>query len=462
MALIGLEIHGYLFVENNRKLFCNCSLSNEETEPNTNICPICTGQPGAKPMLPNKQAVEKVLAIALMLDCEINKKLVFQRKHYDWPDLPKGFQITMSGSYALPVGFNGRFLGVGIQQIHLEEDPARWNPNTGEVDYNRSGYPLVEIVTNPDLKTPEQVGDWLRKLWTTLSYIRAIDRKAGIKCDVNVNIESHPRVEVKNINSFSSIVDVVKYELERQKNVLKDALKEGKKNLTQETRAWTGDKTVFMRSKEKAEDYRFIPEPDLPVINVSEEWIRSIASKLPEKPEKKLKKLLNNGVGRVDAEIISSDIILATMWEFLTHKGLNPVTSANWIRHKVLRVLNDKGLYPENFAGSNEQLFKLISLAENGVVNDRTALMLLSNLVDKDFDVEAFVKKHGLTAIKNEHTISKLCEAVINKESKAVNDYLSGVEKAMHYLKGKVMALSKGKADPNVVEKKLRELLKRL
>lgn len=455
MVLIGLEIHGYLVVENKKKLFCNCSL--EEAEPNTNICPICTGQPGAKPMLPNKQAVDKVLAIALMLGCKINNKLVFQRKHYDWPDLPKGFQITMSGSYALPVGVNGNFLGVGIQQVHLEEDPARWNPNTGEVDYNRSGYPLVEIVTNPDLKTPEQVGDWLRKLWTTMGYIRAIDRKAGIKCDVNVNIEGHPRVEVKNVNSFSAIVDVVKYEVERQKNVLKD----GKAlTLSQETRAWTDGKTFFMRSKEQAEDYRFIPEPDLPAIDISRDWINSIASKLPEKPEQKLEKLLSKGVNKIDAEIISSDIILANMWEFLTIKGLNPVRSANWIRHKVLRVLNEKGLYPESFKGSNKELLKLVRLAEKGFINDRTALSLLSKLVVEDFDVESFVNQQGLAAVKDETFIKQLCEQALNQESKAVRDYLSGVGKAIHYLKGKVMKLSKGKADPNVVEKALRELLK--
>ena len=455
MVLIGLEIHGYLMVENKKKLFCNCSL--EEAEPNTNICPICTGQPGAKPMLPNKEAVEKVLAIALMLGCKVNDSLVFQRKHYDWPDLPKGFQITMSGSYALPVGVDGSFLGVGIQQVHLEEDPARWNPDTGEVDYNRSGYPLVEIVTKPDLKSAEHVREWLRKLWTLLGYIRAVDRKLGVKCDVNVNIEGHPRVEVKNVNSFSAIVEVVKHEVERQKNAVKKGVV-----LKQETRAWTGEKTVFMRFKEQAEDYRFIPEPDLPVIKISKQWLQSIKSKLPETPDQKLEKMQRLGVNAVDAQIISSDIILADLWEFLTSKGFPSQRAANFVRHWFLRVVNDEGLYPEDFKGSKLQVFKVLKLFVDKKISDKTANQLLAKLVKQDFDVEAFVREQSLTVINDEEIVKKYCEQVLEQEKKAVNDYLKGNEKVIHYLKGRVMRLSKGKADQQLVEELLRSMLKAL
>ena len=212
MTKIGLEIHGYIL--SNEKLFCRCKSQHglKYSKPNTNICPICTGQPGAKPLLPNKQAVNKAIQIALILGCKVNGKLVWQRKHYDWPDLPKGYQNTISGPYATPVGQEGSFLGARIIEAHLEEDPAAWDPKTGRIDYNRSGLPLVEIVTAPDFKTAEEVGSWLKKLLHGLQYLRAIQADAGLKVDVNVNIpEKSERVEIKNVNSVENIEKAISY-----------------------------------------------------------------------------------------------------------------------------------------------------------------------------------------------------------------------------------------------------------
>ncbi len=261
MIKIGLEIHGYL--DTNEKLFCECS-NNKSEIPNKNICPICTGQPGSKPMIPNLEAIKKIIQISLMLNSKINtlekrKKLVWQRKHYNWPDLPKGYQNTLSGTYAIPIAEGGKFLGIKIRELHLEEDPAAWDPKTGYIDYNRSGSPLVEIVTEPDFKSSEQVKDWLKKLVITLSYIKALNKNAGIKADVNVNIQGKTeRTEVKNVNSISEIANAIKYEIKRHEKELP---------IKRETRRWNPEKrmTEPMREKESAQDYRFISDPDLPV-----------------------------------------------------------------------------------------------------------------------------------------------------------------------------------------------------
>ncbi|MBI2109831.1 Asp-tRNA(Asn)/Glu-tRNA(Gln) amidotransferase GatCAB subunit B, partial [Candidatus Woesearchaeota archaeon] len=260
MAKIGLEIHAYLNLGKNRtKLFCECPINYQEAESNTNICPICTSQPGSKPMAPNKDALDKVIAIGLLLNCKINKKFFFQRKHYDWPDLPSGYQRTISGSYSTNVGSNGKFLNVGIWEVHLEEDPARWDPQTGEVDYNRSGMPLIEIVTAPDLKTPDEARNWLRNLMTTLNYIKAVLKGIAIKADVNVSVEGHSRVEVKNVNSFRNVCKAIEYEFARQEKALKNksALKKEETRMFDEAEGIT----KHMRFKEQADDYRFIPEP---------------------------------------------------------------------------------------------------------------------------------------------------------------------------------------------------------
>jgi len=228
-GMIGLEIHTYLITK--EKLFCQCKATRQKgTKPNIYICPICTGQPGAKPMLPNKTAVEKAVQVGLMLDCTINNTLLWMRKHYSWPDLPKGYQNTLSGERAFPIGENGKFHGITISSMHLEEDPAAWDPKTGRVDYNRSGLALIEIITDPEFSTAEEVGAWLKRLLHNLQYLKAVRKDAGIKVDVNVNIPNKTkRVEIKNVNSVENIMAAITHELQRQE-------KEGGKK--QETRRY--------------------------------------------------------------------------------------------------------------------------------------------------------------------------------------------------------------------------------
>ena len=453
---IGLETHGYLHMDNKAKLFCDCKLG--DADPNTNICPICTGMPGSKPMLTNKDAINKIISIAGMLDCKINSRLLFQRKHYDWPDMPTGYQRTMSGTYSVPVGENGNFLGIRIADVHLEEDPARWQPETGYVDYNRSGYPLVEIVTQPDFHSASEVREWLKKLMTTLSYIKAIDPDVGVKSDVNVSIgPDFNRVEIKNVNSFKSIIRAVEYEVRRQEM----EIKEGKK-IELQTRAWkeAAGVTVFMRRKEAAMDYMFIPEPDLPVINLEQKWIRGITSKLPEKPAKKVERYTKElNLNQIDAEVLSSEILLAQLFEKVAEE-IDPVLAARWLRRELLRVLNYTKKELHELEADEQHIIQLLKLVQSKQITDEIAKKLLEKLVEKPFDVDSYVRKEKLSAVSDTATLEKYCKEAIAESGKAVEDYKAGNEKALNFIVGIVMRRSKGKATPQQVNEILKKLIK--
>lgn len=453
---VGLEVHGYLEMFNKTKLFCE-DKTEFGADPNTNICPICTGMPGSKPMLPNKEAIDKIISIAAMLDCKINRRLVFQRKHYSWPDMPTGFQRTMSGSYSTPVGENGTFLGIGISDVHLEEDPARWDPETGCVDYNRSGLPLVEIVTTPDFRSPDAVRNWLKKLMTALSYIKAIDPDAGIKSDVNVSIApDFNRVEIKNVNSTRSIVRAIEYEILRQNMAVRDG-----KKILMETRAWD-DKagaSVFMRSKEQAMDYMFIPEPDLPAVRLSEAAVKKITSVLPEKPSEKAKKYTAMNIDKTDAEILSSEILLAELFEKVARE-IDPVLAAKWFRKELLRVLNYNNKEVDEIEVDEHHIIQLLKLVEMKKITDETARDLIEKLVDEPFDVEAYVKKNNLFAVGETGALEKYCMEAIAENPSAAADYLAGKEKALNFIVGSVMKKSRGKATPKEVLEILKKLIK--
>ncbi len=449
---IGLEIHGYLNVESRKKLFCNCRISHE-SEPNIHICPVCTGQPGSKPGLPNREAVEKIIAIGLMLGCRINNELLFQRKHYSWPDLPSGYQRTMSGSFGSPVGVDGEFLGIGIEEVHLEEDPARWDPMTGNVDYNRSGFPLVEIVTKPDFESAEQVESWLKTLLTTLSYIRAVDRKAGIKSDVNVSIApDFVRTEVKNVNSISSILKAIKHEEKRQKKEAKNI---------QQTRAYddsTGE-TVFMRSKETVQDYMFIPEPDLPVIHISDRLIKDIEKDLPEKPSEKYKKYLKLGIDKVDAKTISSEIVLAELFEKVIKK-IEPGFASKWFRRDVISAINENGMEYDELSVNPDYLIDWFWLLQEKKASPVVLKELLVKFIRENFDVKRYVSEHSLEAVSDDASLEKHCREAIRSKPEAVNDYKGGNEKAINAIVGYVMSKTKGKAEPSKLNRMIKEMLK--
>jgi aspartyl-tRNA(Asn)/glutamyl-tRNA(Gln) amidotransferase subunit B len=449
---IGLEIHVYVNVENRKKLFCTCTID-PNASVNTTICPICTAQPGSKPMLPNKEAIYKIIKTALMLNCKINSELIWQRKHYDWPDLPKGYQNTMSGSYAVPVGERGNFLGIGITECHLEEDPARWDPVSGCVDYNRSGYPLIEIVTNPDFKDQSEVRQWLKKLITTLSYVDATKKSMGVKCDVNVSIApKYDRVEIKNVNSFSGIIGAIEYELERQQK----EVSKGKK-IKQQTRQWNGQRTSFMRSKEDALDYMFIPDPDLPVVVIDQKLLSEIKKELPEKPEQKLKKLLKAGVEKTTAEVIATDLPLSELFERLTKK-VKPTTVANWIRKELLRMLNRIEKDVVDVELNELHLIELLTLLELNKITENVGRKILKEYIKKPFSPKEYVQKHKLRAISGKNELEKLCKEAIIKHTKPVHDYKAGRENALDFLVGQVMRATSGKASPH----ELKELFKKL
>lgn len=452
----GLEIHGYLKIDNGRKLFCDCKLEHEAS-PNTNICPICTSQPGCKPMNTNEEALKKIMMIAAMLDCKINKRLLFQRKHYSWPDLPSGYQRTISGSYSVPVGVNGSFLNIGIEDVHLEEDPARWDPETGKVDYNRSGFPLVEIVTKPDFRSSDEVKEWLRKLITTLSYINALDKKAGIKADVNVSIApKYERVEVKNVNSFKSIVKTIEYEIQRQE----EEVKKGKR-IEQQTRMfdYSTETTKFMRSKETAQDYMFIPDPDLAAIKITDNDIKEIDKIIPEKPAEKEKKFKKLGIKDIDAQIMSSEILLAELFEKVA-KEINPTLAAKWLRRELIRVLNYNKKNIEDMEIDEKHLIDLLKLVESNKITETVAQKILEKLIINTFDVNEYVKKENLVAVSDTNVLEKYCKEAIKENKKAVDDYVSGREEALNFLMGCVMRKTKGAATPKEVQDLLKKLIK--
>jgi len=448
MVKIGLEIHGYLVA--NEKLFCKCKAEHglKNSKPNMNICPICTGQPGAKPLLPNKEAINKVIQIALILGCKINNELVFQRKHYSWPDLPKGYQTTISGPHAKPVGEHGKFLGIGITEAHLEEDPAAWNPKTGEIDYNRSGFPLVEIVTEPDFTSSEQVVDWLKQLIATLGYIKAIDKKMGIKSDVNVSIEGGARIEVKNVNSINNIKNTIEHEIERQtKNLPK----------VQETRRYDETKgiTTLMRTKEQAQDYRFITEPDLPVINLSNKLINELKNSLPETPQEKLEKLIKKyKIEKKYAEVLTKKIEIVEFFEKIIPE-VEAKLATRWVTEELLSVLNYNKIELDEIELNSKHFIELLKLIENKTITELKAKDILRSWKEKSESPN--IKE--ISNISNDE-IQIFAKKVINENEKAVSDYKNGEAKAINFLIGQVMKLSNKRADFNTARITLEKLLK--
>jgi len=453
MVKIGLEIHGYLNTK--EKLFCKCKATHgiKFAKPNTNICPVCTGQPGAKPMLPNKEAINKAIQISLILNCKINQKFAWQRKHYNWPDLPKGYQSTISGSYAIPVGEKGEFLDIRITEAHLEEDPAAWNPLTGEVDYNKSGYPLIEIVTEPDFTSSERVIEWLKELIGTLIYLKIIDKKIGIKADVNVSIKNGERIEIKNINSLKNIKMAIEYEIQRQK-------KPGELPKKQETRMFDENKgiTIKMREKELAEEYRFISEPDLPIIKLEKTRIEKIKDSLPEKPQEKIKKIVKiYKIEKKHAEILTKNLDVIEFFENIIEKT-NPSLATRWVTGELLRVLNyaKKEIHEVNIQPIH--FIELLNLISTGKITELKAKEILNKFIPKSFSPTKQLKKH--ITISSEKEIEKIAKKVVGENSKAMRDYKQGKEESLNFLIGQIMRQSKKRADYKIARKILEKILK--
>jgi aspartyl-tRNA(Asn)/glutamyl-tRNA(Gln) amidotransferase subunit B len=452
---IGLEIHGYL--DTKEKLFCTCKNFHDmkKIKPNTNICPICTAQPGTKPMLPNSSAINKILQIALILNCKPNiypsKSLVFQRKHYNWPDMPSGYQRTISGAYSIPVAENGKFLGIRIREVHLEEDPAAWNPEKGTVDYNRAGVPLVEIVTEPDFTSSEQVESWLRQLILSLSYIKALNKDAGIKSDVNVNITGiTQRTEIKNVNSVTEIVKSIDSEIERH-------LKE--KPQLQETRRWNSQtkKTELMRTKENQADYRFIPDPDLPAIRITEQRIKKIRETLPESPQSKLKKIIKkHRINKKDAEILTKNLEIVELFEKVIEK-IHPKIALPWITVEWLGVLNYNKKTMDDIILNPDHVIEILELLDKKIITPLKAKEILRKFIPKSFSPKSEAKKSE--KLDNKKEIAQIIQKTIRNNKQAVESYKAGEKKAINFLIGQVMHATEKRADYQVIRKILEEEL---
>lgn len=454
MVKIGLEIHGYLTTR--EKLFCSCKNAHKDKEvkPNTLICPTCTGQPGSKPMLPNEEAIKKLIQIGLMLNCKINTlpeiPLIWWRKHYNWPDLPKGYQNTISGTYANPVGVKGNFLGIGITEVHLEEDPAAWDPETGKIDYNRSGAPLVEIVTDPDFKTSEEVVLWLKQMILTMSYIKALDSNAGIKADINISTNSE-RVEIKNMNSLAEIKKAIEYEIKRQEKEKVEKI---------ETRQWNPQRgiTLKMREKESHADYRFIKDPDLPVIKLTKQEVEKIKNLLPESPMVKLEKIIKkHKINENDAKILISNLEIVELFEkIIEDKKINPKIAVPWVTVELIGMLNYNKKTLNEIVIKPEHFITLIQLVQDKKITELKAKDILRSWKEKSTEI----KLEGFAIIANLGEIEKIVDQIIAENKKAVEDFKAGNMASLNFLIGQVMKVTNKRADYATAKKILETRLK--
>ncbi|MFH1237999.1 MAG: Asp-tRNA(Asn)/Glu-tRNA(Gln) amidotransferase subunit GatB [archaeon] len=452
---IGLEIHGYL--DTREKLFCMCKTDFLEAKPNSLVCPICTGQPGSKPMAPNSDAIKKMIQIALVFGSKINySNIVWQRKHYNWADLPKGYQTTISGMHATTNATGGKFKGINLTELHLEEDPAQWNPDSGKINYNRSGLPLIEIVTEPEFSNAEQVIEWLKSLLLSLSYIKAVRKNAGIKVDVNVSTYGE-RVEMKNLNSLEKIRKAIEYEILRQVENHKKGIIQTRDTLAFDEKL---GKTIKMRSKEGAADYRFIPDPDLSMIKIDKKMVNEIKTNLPEMPEVKLARLLKKyNVGEKDAKILTKNLELVEFFEELAKENIDMNKNLSWVTIELLRVLNynKKTLEDEDVEILPSHLAELIKSVTVGKITVLKGKQIMNDFVPKSFSL----KEHkGEISSIDDSAIENLCRQVIDENAHVVDEYKSGKDASLNFLIGQVMRLSERRADFKVAGETLKRLIR--
>lgn len=456
---IGLEIHMHL--KTKEKLFCNCETPSKNDKVNSKICPICTGQPGSKPLLPNLEAVKHIIKLGLVVNGDITKKTNFQRKHYTWPDMPTGFQRTISGGHIYESIKGGNFLGIGLEEIHLEENPAGWDPVTGELNYNRSGFPLAEIVTKPEFDSIDKLRSWLEELILVGKYLGALDEDFGIKSDVNVSIKESgfKRVEIKNVNSLTNIVKAAEAEIKRQRELIEKG-----EEIKQETRRYNEelDTTQFMRSKENAKDYMFIPEPDLPNLEISDELIEECKKELPEMPWEKREKYRKYNFDDETIHVLTSNLYLTEIFDDAIKKGLNPKEVGLFLRREIMRILNYNHSTFEELENKNikNEIHQLLQLLSDEKISYNTAQKLIEKLWEEKFDVENYVKENNLIQVQDTSLIEDLVVKALKEAPKAVEDYKDGNTKALNFIVGIVMRETKGTAKPQLVNKILMEKVK--
>ena len=470
-TVIGLEVHVELATKT--KIFCSCS-TEFGGAPNTHTCPVCTGMPGSLPVL-NRQVVEYALAVGLAVNCEINQYCRFDRKNYFYPDNPQNYQISQ---LYLPICHDG-FVEietaagkkkVGIHEIHMEEDAGKLIHDEWEdcslVDYNRSGVPLIEIVSEPDMRSADEVIAYLEKLRLIIQYLGASDCKlqeGSMRADVNLSVreagalEFGTRTEMKNLNSFKAIARAIEGERKRQIELLEDG-----KKVVQETRRWDDNKesSRAMRSKEDAKDYRYFPDPDLPPVTISDAWIQEIKDRQPElKTEKMARYQEEYGLSAYDADIITEAKHMADIFEATVSLCGKPKEAANWLMVEAMRLLKEEAQEPEAIRFSPENLAKLIVLVDNGTINRTVAKEVFEKIFAEDIDPEAYVEENGLKVVNDEGARRAVIREVIAANPQSVTDYHNGKERARGFLVGQTMRAMKGKADPAMVNRVLEELL---
>ncbi|MDQ2853377.1 MAG: Asp-tRNA(Asn)/Glu-tRNA(Gln) amidotransferase subunit GatB [Chloroflexota bacterium] len=479
-TIIGVEVHAQLRTES--KMFCACptaALAGQPDEPNTRTCPVCLALPGTLPVV-NRRAVELVMLTGIALDCEIQTTAVrFERKNYFYPDLPKGYQISQ---YALPLAANGRLavpvaaeaatISVGITRAHLEEDTARLQHGGRTfslLDFNRAGVPLMEIVTEPDIRSPAQARAYGETLRDILRYIGASDgdmETGSMRIEGNVSLRPigtvafGTKVEVKNLNSFRSLENAMQFEAERQA----DALERGER-LTQETRGWhEGEgRTISQRSKEEANDYRYFPEPDLPPLRPSAEWVAELRAALPELPAARRTRYADVlGLSAYDTGVLTADLALADYFDAVVAAGIAPKTAANWVTGEFSRLLNQHaaaGLRASDVALKPQGLAELIGGVEGGKVSAATAKTVLAEVFESGESPKAVVDRQGLQQMGDVESIGVEIEAVLAEFSTQVAEYRAGKAAVFGFLVGQVMKRTAGRADARLVNEELRRRL---
>ena len=474
-TVIGLEVHAQLLTRS--KMFCGCSADYASTPPNTHVCPVCMGMPGVLPVI-NRQAVEYTMMTALALNCSISEITKFDRKNYIYPDLMKGYQISQS--YAsigyhgcLTIGVNGQEKKIGIDNVHLEEDTARLLHRSSPggdyslVDINRAGTPLMEIVGEPDLRSPEEARQYLMQLRSILQYLGVSTgnmEEGSFRCDANISVrpegstELGAKVEVKNMNSFKAVYLAMEYEVKRQTK----AADEGKK-LVQETRGWVEEKgkTVSQRTKEYAHDYRYFPEPDLPPLTISREWVEEVRARLPELPEEKRNRFMSEyGLPKYDADLLTSSKAMADYFEEAASKDITPKEVSNWLLGEVARIINANNIDIDVFNEkvTPDRLAELI-VSSHQTVNTATAKSVLEDMFTTGKTADEIITGRGLGQISDTQELEKIVSEVINSNAQPVADFRAGKEAALKFLVGQVMRATKGQANPQVVNEVLKKKL---
>ena len=470
--VMGLEVHTELATKT--KIFCGCSTA-FGSEPNTHVCEICSGMPGTLPLL-NERVVEFAVRTGLATNCKITQKTKFDRKNYFYPDLPKAYQISQlylpicRNGYIEVKGENGEPKKIGIHEIHMEEDAGKLIHDEFEdctlVDYNRCGVPLLEIVSEPDFRSADEVIEYLEKLRAILQFTGVSDCKmqeGSLRADVNLSVrpkgqkEFGTRTEMKNLNSFHAIARAIAYESRRQIDLLEDG-----EAVVQETRRWDDNKgySYAMRSKEDAQDYKYFPEPDLPPIEISDARIEEIRESMPELPEQKKRRYREElGLPEYDTEILTGNMAFVTLFEEAVKLCDSPKDVANWIMGEVMKLLNDTGTLPEDMTLAPEKLAVVIQMVKSGKINRGTGKTVLEKVFTDGVDPESYVQENNLAQITDLGAIRPVLEEVIAANEKSVSEYKAGKTQAMGYIMGQAMRALKGKAPAQEVQKLLHELL---